>query len=229
MKATHKTKIISAALALTLTLTAASSAVAFAASDTRGGPPTDRVNQQQTYQVVDVQNLIDMPLEDLNEAETAALVGMVEEEKVARDTYLALYDIWGAQIFSNIASSEQQHMDVVSALLTKYGIPSPVLEQGVFTDPAMQALYDDMVAAGSVSLEAAYQVGVTIEQVDIADLEEDLLVVDNADIIEAFERLIAGSENHLAAFTGANVPTPNLNNGTAPTAPSRAGQGGPRR
>jgi hypothetical protein len=38
---------------------------------------------------------------------------MREEEKLAKDVYLTLYEIWGLQIFQNIAESEQRHMDAV--------------------------------------------------------------------------------------------------------------------
>ena len=42
---------------------------------------------------------------------------MREEEKLARDVYLTLYDIWGTPAFNNIASSEQTHMDAVLMLI----------------------------------------------------------------------------------------------------------------
>ena len=44
---------------------------------------------------------------------------MREEEKLARDVYLALYATWKMPVFSNIAASEQRHMDVVLTLLTR--------------------------------------------------------------------------------------------------------------
>ena len=41
------------------------------------------------------------------------LIQLREEEKLARDVYLYLYAQWDQWIFSNIAKSEQQHMDAV--------------------------------------------------------------------------------------------------------------------
>jgi len=38
----------------------------------------------------------------LTDAEKADLMFMREEEKVARDVYLFLYDVWGEVIFSNV-------------------------------------------------------------------------------------------------------------------------------
>jgi hypothetical protein len=42
---------------------------------------------------------------DLSDAEKASLTLMREEEKLARDVYVYVYDIWGTPIFSNIATS----------------------------------------------------------------------------------------------------------------------------
>ena len=55
------------------------------------------------------------------------------DEKLARDVYLKLYDVWGVPIFANIAASEQSHMDAVARLITKYGLTDPVagMEEGV--------------------------------------------------------------------------------------------------
>ena len=53
---------------------------------------------------------------------------------------------------------------------------------------------------GKESLIDALTVGATIEDKDIYDLEKELKVVDNEDIKAVFDRLIAGSENHMRAF-----------------------------
>ena len=61
-----------------------------------------------------------LPYEELSDAELAGIVFMREEEKLARDVYLEMYDIWGRRIFANIADSEQTHMDTVLRLIQKY-------------------------------------------------------------------------------------------------------------
>ena len=43
----------------------------------------------------------------LPDSETVTLKFMREEEKLARDVYLYLFDVWGQWIFENIAASEQ--------------------------------------------------------------------------------------------------------------------------
>lgn len=144
-----------------------------------------------------------LPVEDLSETEIDALTQMVEEEKVARDVYTALFEEWGLPVFANIADSEQQHMDAIAALLDKYGLDNTAatLATGEFNDPELQTLYDNLVAAGQNSVEDALLVGATIEDLDIADLWELLGLVDNQDITQAFTSLAAGSENHLRAFS----------------------------
>ena len=139
---------------------------------------------------------------ELSEEEKADLVFMREEEKLARDVYLTLYNIWGTDIFNNIAASEQTHTDSINALLTAYGIPDPVTDNtiGVFTNSDLQTLYDQLVATGSLSLVDALKVGVAIEEIDILDLYEAIGKTDESNIQRVYSQLLAGSENHLRGF-----------------------------
>jgi hypothetical protein len=139
---------------------------------------------------------------ELSEEEKADLVFMREEEKLARDVYLTLYNIWGMDIFNNIAASEQTHTNSVNALLTAYGIPDPVVNDtiGVFVNSDLQILYDQLVATGSVSLVDALKVGAAIEEIDILDLYEAIAQTDEANIQQVYAQLLAGSENHLRGF-----------------------------
>ncbi len=140
----------------------------------------------------------------LTEDEIEGLRYMREEEKLARDVYLTLYETWGQAIFQNIASSEQQHMDMVLTLLNTYGIEDPAAgnDVGEFTNPELQALYDQLVAQGRQSLADALKVGAAIEEIDILDLQARLAQTDRADIQTVYENLMHGSENHLRAFAG---------------------------
>lgn len=138
----------------------------------------------------------------LTPAEIAGLTFMREEEKLARDVYLALDDAWNFQVFANIARSEQNHMDAVGTLLARYGLPDPAAGNGAgeFTNPDLQALYDQLVAQGGQSLGDALRVGAAIEEIDIRDLFQQLPAVQHSDIRRVYERLEQGSENHLRAF-----------------------------
>jgi hypothetical protein len=87
-------------------------------------------------------------------------------------------------------------------LLTRYGIADPAAgnDVGEFTNPDLQALYNQLVAQGGQSLADALRVGATIEEIDIRDLVEQLAAVEHSDIRRVYERLEQGSENHLRAF-----------------------------
>jgi hypothetical protein len=138
---------------------------------------------------------------ELSAEEAEALLFMREEEKLAHDVYVTLYEQWGLQTFQNIAASEQAHTDAVKALLDRYGLDDPATDQvGVFTNPDLQALYTELVARGSQSLAEALKVGGAIEEIDILDLQERLAQTDNADIQQVFNNLLKGSTNHLRAF-----------------------------
>ena len=146
--------------------------------------------------------LINLPSEDVTEDEEQGLYQMREEEKLARDVYLTLYDAWEIPIFSNIACSEQRHMDAVGIILDKYGLQDPIIIDtiGVFVDQNIQTLYYQLIQAGSVSLIEALIVGTTIEDLDIFDLQNFLSETDNTDIKALYQNLMKGSRNHLRAF-----------------------------
>lgn len=140
---------------------------------------------------------------DLSQEEIDGLIHMRLEEKLARDVYTTLGNTWNYKVFLNIKVSEQAHMEAVKRLLVKYGIDDPITndEVGVFPDPQFQALYDQYVLQGNISDYEAFLVGKTIEELDIADLQNQLTnVVDNPDIIRVYQNLKTASESHLAAF-----------------------------
>ncbi len=143
------------------------------------------------------------PTGTLSDAEKEGIMYMREEEKLARDVYKTLYDKWGLQIFANIASSEQTHMEAVKLLIEKYGLEDPAENKGVgeFSNSELQKLYNDLVAEGSKSIEDALKVGAMIEEIDILDLKKHISETDKEDIKLVYENLMKGSRNHLRAFT----------------------------
>lgn len=134
-------------------------------------------------------------------SEAALLTFMREEEKLARDVYLAMYQKWQQPVFNNIAQSEQTHMDQVKCFLDAYGLPdSARAEAGQFNNSTLQGLYDSLVARGQVSLSEALRAGGMIEEVDIRDLENAIATTGIAEVKIMYENLMSGSENHLRAF-----------------------------
>ena len=144
----------------------------------------------------------DFPIEPLTADEILSLKWMREEEKLAHDVYITLYNKWGVNIFTNIASSEQTHTNAVLTLLNKYQLSDPVGNNaiGVFSDTSLQNLYIQLVSQGSTSLTDGFKVGATIEDLDIYDLNKWSLKVDNQDIKFVFQNLTKGSRNHMRSF-----------------------------
>jgi hypothetical protein len=129
------------------------------------------------------------------------LAYIIEEEKLAYDVYTVLGDLWGSRTMSNITNSEASHQSQVATLLVAYGIADPrSSEIGVFTNPDLQSLYNTLIAQGSVSEQAAMEVGVLIEETDIADLDAMMATISEQDVLTVLESLRSGSVNHLAAF-----------------------------
>jgi hypothetical protein len=143
---------------------------------------------------------------DISPEERASMIFMREEEKVARDVYITMYQRWGHRTFNNISRSEEVHMRAILILLSRYGIPDPVGTNGVgvFTDPHLQDLYNQLIALGNTSLLDALRVGVLIEETDIDDLEAGIALADNRDILLVYNNLMQASHNHLRAFN-ANI------------------------
>jgi len=137
----------------------------------------------------------------LTDEQEQMLLFIFEEEKMARDVYRTLYDKWGADFFDNIIQSEQKHKDAIEKLLVNYGISYTDEDiTGAFADETIQSLYDSLVAAGEESLVAALDVGMFIEDFDIADLTESLAHFSANDVTTVLGNLVKGSENHLRAF-----------------------------
>lgn len=134
-----------------------------------------------------------------------ALFYMYQEEKVARDVYVALGKLYPNEMtFANIQSSEQKHMDAVEMLCIRYGINTSGVNEGAygtFVLPVLQELYNYCVNRGSQSLLEALKVGELIELTDIDDLSKAISNMSKyTDIVNVLSNLKDGSNNHLAAF-----------------------------
>jgi hypothetical protein len=145
------------------------------------------------------QTAVTVPPLDAEEANT--LLWMREEEKVARDVYVNLYKLWKKPVFKRIANSEQRHFEAVGAKIELYGLTDPALAAiGQFTNPNLQAMYDQMLASGRTSYIQALMVGATIEDVDIRDLQAAIEATDEPALKTSYQNLLEGSKNHLRAF-----------------------------
>lgn len=138
----------------------------------------------------------------LDRDEIRRLVFIREEEKMARDIYLVLYEKWGNPVFANIAESEQTHMDAMANLLAFYGIADPVTsdDTGVFSDQDIETLFLWLKEWGLASEADAFLVGGYIEEFDILDIREAYNETDEERIRQVYQSLCEGSYNHLHAF-----------------------------
>ncbi len=145
----------------------------------------------------------DMEKDELTKEEIDGLLLMREEEKLARDVYLALYEKWNLSTFYEIGQgSEAAHMDAIKMLLDRYGLEDPIGEDisGVFVNEELQKAYDELIEKGNKSIEDAILAGAYIEELDIYDLERLIKETDNDDIKIVYQNLLKGSRNHLRAF-----------------------------
>ena len=140
-------------------------------------------------------------LAPLSDPEIATLKWMREEEKLARDIYVAMSTKYPQNIFKNIAASEQKHFDAIGEKLVLYGIEDPALDApGFFSVQELQVMYDDLLATGWVSYANALGVGVTIEEEDIVDLAAALDGTTSRPLTKTYQQLLNASENHLRSF-----------------------------
>jgi len=179
---------------------------AFAGGDQNQNRYDGEIGQGPTQQQrITDPNAVALQAMQLTEDQKATIYSVYEEEKVARDVYMTLGDLYPDEnTFANIQLSEQIHMDAVRNLCVKYGIDIPTVDEevGSFELAAMETLYTDFVGQGGASLLAALQVGEAIELMDIKDLT-DAQVGMPKDVKRVLTNLIFGSTNHLEAFQNA--------------------------
>lgn len=163
--------------------------------------PETTVSQEESTEAQDSDETIADP--SLNSANVDELLTfIVQEEKLAHDLYVQLASTSGAVQFQNVLNSESTHISLVQGLLTTYNIVDPTvgLAEGEFVNQDLQTLYDTLLASGSVDRAGAIAAGIAVEEKDIADIEVMLASELPSDVVSVLERLLSGSQNHLAAF-----------------------------
>jgi hypothetical protein len=132
------------------------------------------------------------------------LAGMAEEEKLAHDVYVALAAKNDDVRFTRIPTAETRHLTEVRALLSRYGVADPTAGKadGQFASADVQQQYQDLVARGSASPDAALAVGRDIENADLKELSTAGSGVTAQDVSTVYARLANASRMHLRAFGG---------------------------
>jgi hypothetical protein len=162
--------------------------------------PETTISQEESTEAQDSDETTADPSQKVNVYEMLTFI--VQEEKLAHDLYVQLARTSGAVQFQNILNSESTHISLVQGLLATYNIVDPTigLAEGEFVDQELQALYDSLLASGSVDRAGAIAAGIAVEEKDIADIEVMLATDLPSDVASVLERLLSGSQNHLAAF-----------------------------
>lgn len=130
-----------------------------------------------------------------------SLIYILEEEKLALDVYTHLYDKWELKQFDNIKNSEQIHVEKVQELLEKKKIKYQLLASGKFENQNLQKLFNQLIKKGNISEIDALEVGATIEDVDIFDIQKMKKETDDKEVMILYDFLECASKNHLRAFT----------------------------
>jgi hypothetical protein len=144
----------------------------------------------------------------LTEQEKSDLIFLRQEEKLAHDVYVYAYQKHAHFVFNNISNSEQTHIDNMISLLSKYNVVDPAagLANGVFADDGLQVLYTQLITKVDLSLADALEVGATIEDLDISDINRFYANTTKSDILKVYDLLNCGSRNHLRGLTGQLKP-----------------------
>lgn len=132
-------------------------------------------------------------------SDAAGILVMWEEEKLARDVYLSLYNVWGVRVFSNMARSKQRQMDAMKALADVQEPADPI--HGEFQNSELAFLYTSLVEQGSRSLPDAFLVGASIEDLGISNLENQLPESIGPYTITSHTNLLRGSVHHMRSFS----------------------------
>lgn len=158
-----------------------------------------------------------IPLSNLTLEQKSTLAYMWDEERLARDIYLALNELTHSQTLYNIATnSESKHVESVEDMIERYNLnllnPTDfsggysedaleAIEDRVFLTPELTTLYSELYAKGANSLQDALEVGCMVEVTDINDLNRDIVTAGEAeDLVMLFENLRNGSYSHYWAF-----------------------------
>jgi hypothetical protein len=134
-------------------------------------------------------DIIDLPSEELSQAEVEALNEALQDEYKAEATYQKVVDNFGdVRPFTNIIRAEQTHSGALKTLYVKYGLTIPQNE------------WSDKIP-DFISVADACEAGVEAEVTNVAIYDRLFSQVDNQDILQVFTALRdASQEKHLPAF-----------------------------
>ena len=142
----------------------------------------------------------------LSEDQKEMLFFIYQEEKVARDVYIALAKIYkNEHAFTLMQVSEQRRVDSARDLCSAYGVETSNIDEGTvgeFESTVLQLFYDACTEKGARSLFDAFKIAELIEITDIDDLEQASIGMPD-DVVSVYEDLRRGSLRRLDSFQSA--------------------------
>jgi len=138
----------------------------------------------------------------MNSNEKEALRYMYEEEKLAKDVYSKLAQMYpNLKVFQSIVRAESVHEKSVENVMHHYNLPTPPKgAPGVYANSHIQNLYNELIKKAKKSPKDALEVGIMVEVTDVEDLDRYLKHATSPDVKALFKFLRAGSYNHYNAF-----------------------------
>jgi hypothetical protein len=138
----------------------------------------------------------------LSDQQKATMAAVAQEQKLSQDLYAAFAARYELAVFDRIAAAETQHLTAVRTLLDRYGLTDPTAGKpaGQFSDPAVQASYDRLLAQGQASQADALTVAPQIEQRAIDTLRAGQDGLTAPDVQRVYTQLLAAEQQHVTAF-----------------------------
>jgi hypothetical protein len=209
-------------------------ALVLAGCGSSGGNNEEKSDENTTHSSDSLPSTIIEALNDkeytLSQKLKDSITYMYNEEKLAKDVYLDIYEVQKVKQLYNIATnSEVRHQEAVNELAKKYDlnitlypnteVPYDIsvesYNSGEFSVEHIQELYDTLYDKGIQSKKDALEVGCIVEVTDIDDLDiyiEQATESNATDVLAVFNFLRNGSYNHYWAFDK-GLKNMNINDG----------------
>jgi len=84
--------------------------------------------------------------------------------------------------------------------MEKHSLAVPPNKPGVFQNQTLQEIHDQLLTEGLESDQDALAAAAAFEEISIMDLEREISASQSADLITAYQGLLAGSRKHLRSY-----------------------------
>lgn len=145
-------------------------------------------------------------LEMLTKDQKEMLFFIYQGEKVARDIYITLGNIYKDEnTFSFMQFSGQRHFECTRELCDIYGVETSQIEEesiGRFESVVLQTMYDACIEKGKKSIYDALEVAEFIKSNEIKDLEHASVGMPSH-VVNVYENIKKRNQRHLDVFQAA--------------------------